>query len=175
MRVVRALPVLAIVAFAVSGCAVNTAPEQIVPSGPTVKLATRSVAAPAQIQLSASQVAKTIAAKVPDMKASTIFTAATDPNKRLGRPGGYTSKVDFTDARVTDAKTGKGVDLGGSIEVFPTTGEAQKRSDYIQGILQGAPMFGTEYHYLSGGALVRVTGTLTPDQAAEYEDATSDR
>jgi hypothetical protein len=32
-----------------------------------------------------------------------------------------------------------------------------------------APFVGTEYSYLDGAVLVRVSGKLTPHQAAEYE------
>jgi hypothetical protein len=55
------------------------------------------------------------------------------------------------------------------VEVFPTADAAAARQRYIQQVLTTAPFVGTEYSYLDGTALVRVSGKLTPDQAAEYE------
>ena len=96
----------------------------------------------------------------------TVWTAATDENHLLGRPGGYTSAATIVDKRIpcTDPAT----DCGATIEVYPTEAEALARSQYIQSILSGGGLLGTEYHYFAGGALLRVTGELTPDQAKAY-------
>lgn len=95
----------------------------------------------------------------------TAWTAATDENQLLGRPGGYTSAATIVDKRIpcTDPAT----DCGATIEVFATADEASARSAYIQSLLGG--MLGTEYHYFAGTALLRVTGHLTPDVAKEYD------
>ncbi|MFF4104298.1 hypothetical protein [Streptomyces sp. NPDC001903] len=52
------------------------------------------------------------------------MTAENDPNQFLRRPHQYTSKITFTDGRITDERiegyTPGSVELGGSIEAFPT-------------------------------------------------------
>ena len=64
---------------------------------------------------------------------------------------------------------------GGSIEVFADAADAQTRSDYIQETLQSlGPIAGTEYDYLAGPIIVRVTGELVPSMAAGYEAAVAD-
>ncbi len=101
-----------------------------------------------------------------------IYDATTDPNHLLGRPNGYTSKAAFTDNRITSKNTSPGnVDLGGTIEVYPTHEDAQARADYIAKIEKAMPMLGTEYDYINGSTLIRVSSTLTPEQAAAYNTA----
>jgi hypothetical protein len=97
----------------------------------------------------------------------------TDPNHRLGRPGGYTSKAAFQDARVPADEFVTDVDdsdRGGSVEVFRSRSAAVDRARYVQTILK-AFGHGSEYDYVVNGALVRVTGTVTPSQAASYQQA----
>lgn len=96
----------------------------------------------------------------------TVWTADTDPNKLLGRTGGYTSAATIADTRITC--TERATDCGATIEVYPTADEALARSQYIQAILGNGGVLGTEYHYFEGTALLRVTGQLTPDQAKVY-------
>ena len=105
---------------------------------------------------------------------SAAVTETNDANNLIGRPGQYVSKVAFADSRVGQPidQAAPGNDAGGSIEVFTTAADAQTRSDYIQQSLASlGPAAGTEYHYLTGTALVRVTGVLPPSAAAEYETA----
>jgi len=107
-----------------------------------------------------------------------VYTEETDPNDLLGRPGQYTSKAAFTDTRVDESDlvaTPKwDVARGGSVEVFETEEDAQRRSDYIQAILKEAPMLGPEYGYVAGPVLLRLSHHLTPEQAREYEQALTD-
>lgn len=96
------------------------------------------------------------------------YTAETDPNELLGRPNQYTSKANFADPRIeqydqTDP-------LGGTVEVFENAADAQSRYDYIDAITQEMPTLGY-YQYLYENVLLRVEYALTPDQAAEYENA----
>jgi hypothetical protein len=105
---------------------------------------------------------------------SAVITETNDANDLIGRPGQYVSKVAFADSRlgvpIDPAEPGN--EGGGSIEVFADGADAQARSDYIQATLQSlGPIAGTEYHYLTGPILVRVTGELPPSVAAEYEAA----
>lgn len=53
----------------------------------------------------------------------------------------------------------------------PNAADAQQRSEYIQSTLKAAPILGTEYHYVTGGALVRISGKVLPSLAKKYEQA----
>jgi len=161
--------------------------EQAAPSTAPVPAATVTVtetaSAPAQTSSAAAPVAALdaearlarLVAVLPQVSQVMVYDAANDPNDLLGRPGGYTSKVAFADSRVpaedVASEDADALKRGGSIEVFPDAAAAKARSDYIQSIVQGATMLGTEYHYLDGGALLRVSGILTPEEAATYETA----
>ena len=107
-------------------------------------------------------------AKAMTLGTVTVWTAATDQNQLLGRPGGYTSAATIMDKRLkcTDPAT----DCGATVEVFATPDQALARSQYIQGILAGGGILGTEYHTIAGSSLLRVTGQLTPEQAKVYAD-----
>jgi hypothetical protein len=126
----------------------------------------------------AEELGEALAEVVPEMKITKVYTERSDPNNLLGRPSGYTSKIAFSDSRVrksdaefTDADA---IERGGSIEVYPNAAGAKKRSKYIQAILDGGGILGTEYHYVSGGALVRITGNLVPSAARTYQAALGD-
>jgi len=94
------------------------------------------------------------------------YTAETDPNELLGRPNQYTSKSNFADTTIeqldpTDPD-------GGSVEVFKTKKDAENRKKYIDNIGESMPML-TEYSYINGTALLRLSKSLTPDQAEKYK------
>lgn len=131
-------------------------------------------AAAASTPLTASTAFTKLAAKVPAAKLSETVTAANDGNHLLGRPGQYTSKVDFTDSRIKASDieyTKKGdVERGGAIEVFGSPADAQARAKYIQAVTKSLPML-AEYDYVHGAVLVRVSHYLTPDQAGAYKTA----
>lgn len=95
----------------------------------------------------------------------------TDPNDLLGRPGGYTSRASF-DVPGGNAEAERYlIDRGGVIEVFPSAAAARERSGYIQAIMKGTRVLGTEYHYLAGPVLLRITGSVKPSMAARFEAA----
>jgi hypothetical protein len=124
--------------------------------------------------LTARQVAIALKAKGLPVSVTAVYTAATDPNHLLGRPGGYTSKIIFADPRATnaqDASGGHDVAGGGSVEVYPSRAAAMRRGAYIETLTQAAPVLGTEYDYVSGGVLLRISGNLTPAQASQYAEA----
>lgn len=101
------------------------------------------------------------------------YTASSDPNHLLGRPGEYTSKVNFADTRLpadTDAQGNLSVGGGGSIEVSDSASAAEKRAAYVATIAQSAPIF-NEYDFRAGVVLLRLSSQLTPDQAKQYTDA----
>jgi hypothetical protein len=122
----------------------------------------------------AEVVAKLKAAGLP-ISDVTEVTAADDPNHLLGRPGGYTTKEYFSDSRlkpedVKDDSPGS-VDLGGNVEVYSSASGAKKRAAYIKGIKDAMQFLGTEYDYVSGSVLLRLSQSLTPEQAAAYKAA----
>ena len=128
-----------------------------------------STAAP----LTAEQVTQQLTKQVPTSTLTNVYTADTDPNKLLGRPGGYLSKTAFTDSRVQPSLLGasaNSLSQGGSVEVFADEDAATARRNYLQEISKRAPLF-TEYDYQNGAALLRISHQLTPAQAAEYESA----
>ncbi len=128
-------------------------------STPTSSVAAHANSTPSalrvpSIALNAEQIAQRM-----NLRHVTAYTAATDPNHLLGRQGGYTSKINWPD---------------GSIEVFSTQAEAQKRKTYLQAFA-GTP-FGDGYDYLVGAYLLRIFDSQTPTQAhaleAEFLDIT---
>lgn len=98
------------------------------------------------------------------------YTEETDPNKLLGRPNQYTSKVNFADSRITEQYDIENDPIGGTIEVFSNSGDAKKRKEYVEAIAQNVS-FATQYIYQFDNVLMRMAHELTPTQAAEYEAA----
>jgi hypothetical protein len=160
-------------AIVIGGCSGGTASAPAAgANGTSTTTATSSSTPPAP--KTAEEVGKALAGKVASSKVTVVYTAASDPNKLLGRPNGYLSKIAFSDSRVSpsdvEGTDSDAVERGGSVEVYADADGAKKRSDYIQAIAKGLPAAG-EYDYLSGAVLVRVSRVLTPDQARDYETA----
>jgi hypothetical protein len=97
------------------------------------------------------------------------YTAATDDNHLLGRPGQYVSKVNFHDTRL-DKESDFDIAGGGSIETFRSVSDAKRRYSYVHSITSLSPLFG-EYHYRHGATILRLSFDLTPSQAAAYKRA----
>jgi hypothetical protein len=102
-----------------------------------------------------------------------VYTAENDVNHLLGRPGQYTSKVNFKDTNI--ASTNQGADItvsnGGSVEGFANVKDAQGRFAYIQSLSTSGNALFAEYEYLDGVVILRVSAQLTPTQAKAYEAA----
>ena len=81
--------------------------------------------------------------------------ASTDPNKLLGRKGGYTSRLSFSLPGGDSNANQYGIGRGGIIEVFANTTDARKRYDSIR--KEGGSRSG-ERDYRAGVVLVRVDG-----------------
>jgi hypothetical protein len=101
-----------------------------------------------------------------------VYNAVTDPNRLLGRQGGYTSKVAWQDQRAIAAGASKptasdrgGNEFGGGIEVFPTVAAAAQRLAYLKSF---QPPLGDGYDYQSGTVILRLSNYLTPAQAHAY-------
>lgn len=107
------------------------------------------------------------------VRLSVTYTARDDPNGLLGRPSGYVSKTAFVDVRVDQSQFTRAdrgaVDPGGSVEFFATPNLAMTRARYLAS-LGGNGGFGTtEYDYVDGGALLRVSYNVVPSVAASYK------
>lgn len=103
--------------------------------------------------------------KVTDIQ---VVTAENDGNKLLGRPGQYTSKVFFYDAR--HAKQASSDAGENTIEVFASPGDAKARQDYIAEVTKEMPML-TQYSELRGPVLVRFDKEMLPAEFEEYKAA----
>jgi hypothetical protein len=185
--------VVASVALALTGCGSSSTPSSATTSAATstrtdVPTSSSSTASPGQpatataapagaaAELAGKDAAGVVAwlkAAGVTVKVTKVYDEDSDPNNMLGRPGGYTSKAAFQDQRVPASKYGSEVDdpnRGGSVEVFADQAAAVARARDVQTKLKAFGL-GTEYDYVVGGVLVRVTGTVKPSQARGYEKA----
>ncbi|HST17041.1 MAG TPA: hypothetical protein VLK36_05190 [Gaiellaceae bacterium] len=96
------------------------------------------------------------------------YTASSDPNKLLGRPGQYNGKANFRDQTLSG--TGFDVENGGSVETFSNLAAARRRFNYVSHVTESSPLL-TEYDYLEGTVFLRLSHELTPKQAKVYEGA----
>lgn len=123
----------------------------------------------------AATIVKAIAAKVATARPGFVYTPDTDPNHLLGKPNGYTSEATFTDNRIRPADTAGvrpgSIQKGGSVEVFADASDATIRQQRLAQLEKNAPLPASEYTFTDGPALLRVSGRLTPAQAAEYAAA----
>ena len=157
-----ALALLAAASLALTGC--------------THSRAVKPISMPAHSSRTASADWATIHAAIPTTRLTATVTATSDSNHLLGRPHQYTSAVKFADSRINTTDV-EGLDpddvqRGGAIEVFANHGDAQARARYIQAVTKSLPAL-TEYDYVHGVVLVRVSHYLTPSQAAGYGRASA--
>ncbi|MER5603936.1 hypothetical protein [Streptomyces sp. NPDC002265] len=128
-------------------------------------------------KLDAGDVFTQISAQISSAHLTGTVTAADDPNHLLGRPHQYTSKITFPDGRIkpsdVEGTDKDDVERGDAIEVFANAEDAQARAKYIQAITQSLPTL-SEYDYISGAVLVRVSHYLPPTQAASCKTAADD-
>lgn len=110
--------------------------------------------------------AKDVAQKVADKHGSaavTEYTAENDPNGLLGKSNGYTEAANVKWAECD----GLDVSCGATVEVWKDKDAAKQRAEYIQNILGGAPALGSEWTYVDGSTVLRITGDLTEEQAKD--------
>ena len=102
---------------------------------------------------------------------SEVFTAESDPEALLGRPDLYASKATFRDERLPPLgpRRAPGTPDGGTIEVFPSAEAAAARAavDPLPRVANALP----EQTVRQGPVLLRLSGRLTSEQAADYEAA----
>lgn len=162
----RTLLLAALVAVAAIGCSnpATTAARQI------TKAATPT---PAPKPPTTDDVlARLTAAHLP-VDATTVFTAETDSNHLLGRPGQYIAKVSWHDSRVAAPVDPKslGVSDGGGVEIFASSADRAPREEYLRRVSKAASIFVEYTDEVGAFTLLRQSHDLTPDQAAEYRKA----
>jgi hypothetical protein len=98
-----------------------------------------------------------------------VYTAATDGNHLLGRPGAYTGKVSFRDTRIHDGGGGYAVSSGGSLEIYASSADATRRAAYVSAIFSSSsPAVPTEHDVVRGRVFLRLSHVLTPAQVRAY-------
>lgn len=126
------------------------------------------VSTSATVEVTAAGVMEYLLGNTSNIGTYVEYDEATDVNGLLGRPGQYTSKINFeiTTLEQTDPKDPK----GGSIEVFATAEDAVTRYEYIQSLAQSMPLL-AEYDYLNGCVLLRIDYDVLPSEEMLYEEA----
>lgn len=100
-------------------------------------------------------------------------TEDNDPNGQLGKQGGYTAQVYFSYNLINQSEIDgnsiieKGTDCGGSIEVYSTVEEANKRNEYL-GSYDGT-IFSSGSHNVYETLLIRTSDKLKASQQKELE------
>ncbi len=165
----RALQLVAGLAFAavLVGCSNNDGDKADEPGAGTTSSGAPEAGAAAEDEVSAESVTALITAAI-DVTTVPI-TEDNDPNNLLGRPNGYVAATVIKDSRLADCGDDIGVDCGATVEEWPDAEAAKTRADYIAALQKDSPMLGSEYHYLDGPVLIRVSGELKPSEAKEYE------
>lgn len=119
---------------------------------------------------SAIDTASQLKGKVSSITKTVKITEDNDPNDDIGRPGKYQQAVSIYDSRAKcDSKLD--VSCGAKVEVYADADSAKTRKEYLEAVFKDAPILGSEYDYLDGATLLRVTGQLKPSEAKEYEAA----
>ncbi len=92
-----------------------------------------------------------------------VYTEENDPN---GGDSAYTEKGNFVDERV-EAEYSKEEPQGGSVEIFETPEDAEKRAEYLQGF---SSLDSLQYQVMWDNVLLRLNNALTEEQVSEYAD-----
>lgn len=99
-----------------------------------------------------------------------VYDEETDDNKLLGRPGAYTSKVNFNDAHISSED-----DHPCTIEVFENHEDAVKRQEYVKSVLEKySHMLHNQYFFLRENVLIRIPYALVPSLANKYDAVLED-
>ena len=101
------------------------------------------------------------------------LTEETDVNGKLGKKGTCYAKINFMSPLVDQSQVygssvaEKGTEGGGSVEVFETEADAQKRDDYLA-VFDGS-VLASGSHKVLGTLLVRTSNELTASQQKQLE------
>lgn len=96
------------------------------------------------------------------------YNEKTDVNGILGKPKGYTSKVNFSDTRVPQYDAANPV--GGTVEVFKNAEDAKARYEYVTKFNSGENLL-SQHNYLHDEVYIRIDGALTKEHAEQYDVA----
>lgn len=118
----------------------------------------------------ATAIATAIKAAVPQVTKLVTITEDNDPNNSIGRPSGYSSAAVLYDSR-TKCSDGLGADCGATVEGWPSAKAAKARAAYIETLLKGSPLLGTEYDIVRGTYVLRVAGSIKPSKEKAYATA----
>jgi hypothetical protein len=133
-----------------------------------------AAAAGALTGLTAEQVAIRLRDVGVPLHTAVVYDASSDPNQLLGKPGGYASKIAFTDARtgVSPARvtTKDPVEQGGSIEVFADQATASSRMQQLRTVTASSQLL-QESDFQQGGVVLRVSRYFSATDANGYRDA----
>ncbi len=111
---------------------------------------------------------------LPNITGMEAVTEDNDPNGNLNKQGGYTATVyfasDLVDQSDLSGKTiiDRGTEGGGSIEVYPTVEDANRRNEYLAGF-DGMGMLSSGSHSVVGTVVIRTSDRLTASQQKEME------
>lgn len=117
----------------------------------------------------ATEVAEELKGASPTASKVVTITEDNDPNDLIGRPNGYDSAAIIYDSEVSCDELGS--ECGVVVEVFSEEDAAQARGEYIQGILSESPALGSEWDYVKGSVVLRVSGELKPSSNTKYAEA----
>lgn len=146
-----------------TGPATKAAGSNAAPAGPGT-----GVSAPGGNQvLDAKAVFDRLAAAGLPITNAVAVDKSTDPNKLLGRPGGYTSRLSFTVAGGDPKADQYGIGRGGVIEVFASAADAKRRADSLRKDRQSR----NEHQYLAGTVLVRLVVGVDRTLADKFRTA----
>jgi hypothetical protein len=102
-----------------------------------------------------------------------LVTEDNDPNKQLGKQGGYTGSLFFKSPLITDeieeSAIAAGTDGGGCIEVYAKKSDAEKRNEYLANFDGTALSSGS--HKVIGTVVIRTSNKLKASQQLELETA----
>src|SRR4051794_11796142 len=90
-------------------------------------------AAPTAVAVTADAALTALKTAGPPPRETPVYTAATDPNKLLGRPNQYVARVAWHDTRLPAPAdpAAIGTSDGGGLELFTTADDAAARVKYI--------------------------------------------
>lgn len=170
MKIHNGVVLLCATALTLSGCSSESNEAAgIDQTQPTVVDVQESDAPPtAEQETDATAVAEDLQQASSTVTQIVTITEDNDPNDKIGRPNGYSSAAVLYDSQVTCDDLG--VDCGMTIEEFPNEASARDRATHIQSSLMNMPALGSEWNYLRGPVLLRITGNLNPSVAAVYAE-----
>lgn len=111
--------------------------------------------------------------RISEIREIQAATEDNDPNGGLNKAGSYTAAVYFESGNIDQAEfdekdvVGKGTSCGGSIEVFSTIADAERRNSYL-GNFDGT-IFASGSHHVVGTVVVRTSNDMTATQQKHLE------